>query len=79
MILICVKRIAGGLFHTKSADHDEDLHLHCGNYAALRLGGAALGFTPLTSFYWPPVAAMLVSYATLMHLIKIWFVRRWEM
>jgi P-type Mg2+ transporter len=38
--------------------------------------GAALGFTPLPSLYWPLVAAMLVSYATLTHLTKIWFVRR---
>jgi Mg2+-importing ATPase len=41
--------------------------------------GAALGFTPLPSLYWPLVAAMLVSYATLTHLTKIWFVRRWGM
>ena len=31
------------------------------------------------ALYWPLVAAMLVSYATLTHLTKIWFVRRWGM
>ena len=41
--------------------------------------GAALGFTPLPWLYWPLVTAMLVSYATLTHLTKIWFVRRWGM
>jgi P-type Mg2+ transporter len=39
--------------------------------------GAALGFTPLPPLYWPLVAAMLLSYATLTHLTKVWFVRRW--
>jgi P-type Mg2+ transporter len=41
--------------------------------------GRALGFTPLPSLYWPLVATMLVSYAVLTHLIKLWFVRRWGM
>jgi Mg2+-importing ATPase len=41
--------------------------------------GAALGFTPLPPLYWPLVAAMLLSYATLTHLTKLWFVRRWGM
>jgi Mg2+-importing ATPase len=41
--------------------------------------GGALGFTPLPWLYWPLVAAMLVSYSILTHLIKVWFVRRWGM
>jgi Mg2+-importing ATPase len=41
--------------------------------------GSALGFTPLPQLYWPLVAAMLVSYAALTHLTKVWFVRRWGM
>ena len=41
--------------------------------------GSALGFTPLPWLYWPLVAAMLVSYSVLTHLIKRWFVRRWGM
>jgi P-type Mg2+ transporter len=41
--------------------------------------GGALGFTALPWLYWPLVAAMLVSYAILTHLIKLWFVRRWGM
>jgi Mg2+-importing ATPase len=41
--------------------------------------GAALGFTPLPWLYWPLVAGILISYAALTHLIKIWFVRRWGM
>jgi Mg2+-importing ATPase len=39
--------------------------------------GSALGFTPLPGLYWPLVAAMLVTYAILTHLVKVWFVRRW--
>lgn len=39
--------------------------------------GSALGFMPLPWLYWPLVAAMLVTYATLTHLVKVWFVRRW--
>jgi P-type Mg2+ transporter len=39
--------------------------------------GAALGFTPLPPLYWPIVAAILLSYATLTQLVKVWFVRRW--
>ncbi len=39
--------------------------------------GAALGFTPLPPLYWPLVAAFLLSYAALTHLVKVWFVRRW--
>ena len=38
--------------------------------------GTALGFTPLPPLYWPIVAAMLLAYAVLTHLVKSWFVRR---
>ena len=41
--------------------------------------GSALGFTPLPALYWPFVAGMLLCYATLTHLVKLWFVRRWGM
>jgi len=41
--------------------------------------GGALGFVPLPWAYWPLVAAMLLSYAVLTHLVKVWFVRRWGM
>ena len=41
--------------------------------------GGALGFVPLPGLYWPLVAAMLLSYAILTHLVKAWFVRRWGM
>jgi Mg2+-importing ATPase len=41
--------------------------------------GAALGFTRLPALYWPIVAAMLLTYALLTHLVKAWFVRRWGM
>jgi Mg2+-importing ATPase len=39
--------------------------------------GAALGFVPLSGLYWPLVATMLVTYATLTHLVNVWFTRRW--
>jgi Mg2+-importing ATPase len=39
--------------------------------------GSALGFTPLPWLYWPLVAFMLLSYAVLTHVVKLWFVRRW--
>jgi Mg2+-importing ATPase len=39
--------------------------------------GSALGFVPLPWQYWPLVAAMLVTYASLTHLVKVWFIRRW--
>jgi len=39
--------------------------------------GSALGFEPLPWLYWPLVAAMLVTYAMLTHLVKVWFIRRW--
>ena len=39
--------------------------------------GAALGFVPLPGLYWPLVAAMLLAYAILTHLVKVWFIRKW--
>jgi Mg2+-importing ATPase len=39
--------------------------------------GSALGFVPLPWLYWPLVAAMLVTYALLTHLVKVWFIHRW--
>jgi Mg2+-importing ATPase len=39
--------------------------------------GSALGFEPLPWLYWPLVAAMLLTYAILTHLVKVWFIRRW--
>jgi Mg2+-importing ATPase len=39
--------------------------------------GSQLGFTPLPGLYWPLVAAMLLTYAVLTHLVKVWFIRRW--
>jgi len=39
----------------------------------------ALGFVALPPLYWPIVAATLLGYATLAHLVKSWFVRRWGM
>ncbi len=39
--------------------------------------GGTLGFTPLPSLYWPIIALFLVTYATLTHLVKSWFIRRW--
>ncbi len=39
--------------------------------------GAALGFVPLPTLYWPLVATFLLSYAALTHVVKVWFVRRW--
>ena len=39
--------------------------------------GAAIGFVPLPLLYWPLVTAMLLAYAVLTHLVKVWFVRRW--
>jgi Mg2+-importing ATPase len=38
--------------------------------------GSALGFTALPPLYWPLLAAMLIAYAVLTHLVKVWFVRR---
>jgi Mg2+-importing ATPase len=39
--------------------------------------GSALGFVPLPWLYWPLAAVMLISYATLTHLVKVRFVRKW--
>jgi Mg2+-importing ATPase len=39
--------------------------------------GSALGFVPLPWLYWPLVAMMLISYATLTHLVKVRFIRKW--
>jgi Mg2+-importing ATPase len=39
--------------------------------------GSALGFVPLPWLYWPLVAGMLVTYAILTHLVKVWFIRKW--
>ena len=41
--------------------------------------GGALGFTPLPWLYWPIVTAIIIGYALLTHLTKVWFVRRWGM
>lgn len=38
--------------------------------------GAFLGFTPLPPTYWAGLLLILVSYAVLTHLAKMWFVRR---
>jgi Mg2+-importing ATPase len=39
--------------------------------------GAALGFVPLPWLYWPLVVTMLLTYAILTHLAKVWFMRKW--
>jgi Mg2+-importing ATPase len=39
--------------------------------------GQALGFVPLPWLYWPLVAAMMLAYAILTHLVKVWFIRKW--
>ena len=39
--------------------------------------GATLGFAPLPWLYWPLLFVMLLTYAVLTHLVKVWFVRRW--
>jgi P-type Mg2+ transporter len=39
--------------------------------------GSALGFVPLPWLYWPLVAAMMLTYAVLTHLVKVWFIRKW--
>ena len=38
-----------------------------------------LKFTPLPALYWFILAGFLLSYATLTHIVKTWFVRRWGM
>ena len=39
--------------------------------------GPVLGFTPLPPLYWPLIGCMLLTYAVLTHLVKVWFVHRW--
>jgi Mg2+-importing ATPase len=41
--------------------------------------GQELSFIPLPPLYWAIIAVFLLSYATLTHLVKTWFVRRWGM
>ena len=41
--------------------------------------GSALGFTPLPPLYWPLIGCMLLTYAVLTHLVKVWFVHRWSL
>jgi P-type Mg2+ transporter len=41
--------------------------------------GEALKFTPLPPLYWLIIAGFMLSYATLTHLVKTWFVHRWGM
>jgi Mg2+-importing ATPase len=43
------------------------------------VAGEALGFTRLPALYWPLLAAMLLAYAALTHVVKVWFVRRFGM
>ncbi len=37
----------------------------------------ALGFSPLPAQFWPYLVAILLSYLTLAHLMKTWFIRRY--
>lgn len=37
----------------------------------------ALHFEPLPWLYWPLLITMILTYAVLTHLVKVWFVRRW--
>ena len=39
--------------------------------------GGALGMVPLPALYWPVVVALLLTYATLTHLVKSAFIRKW--
>jgi Mg2+-importing ATPase len=39
--------------------------------------GEALGFTPPPIAYWPVLVALILAYAVLAQLAKMWFVRRW--
>lgn len=39
--------------------------------------GTALGMVPLPGLYWPILASFLMAYATLTHLVKTWFIRKW--
>ena len=57
-------------------DHHGD-HLRHRHGMPFTWVGAALGFVPLPWLYWPLVATLLLGYASLTHLVKSWFVRRW--
>ncbi len=39
--------------------------------------GETLGFVSLPWGYWPILISMLLAYALLTHVVKMWFVRRW--
>ncbi len=39
--------------------------------------GGALDFVPLPPLYWPLVVLILLAYAVLTHVVKVWFVRKW--
>ena len=39
--------------------------------------GSTLGFTPLPPLYWPLLAIMLMTYAIMTHIVKVWFVKHW--
>ena len=39
--------------------------------------GSTLGFVPLPPLYWPLLALMLMAYAILTHMVKVWFVKHW--
>jgi hypothetical protein len=41
--------------------------------------GENLGLTTLPHSYWFIVAGMLLTYATLTHLVKTWFIQKWGM
>jgi P-type Mg2+ transporter len=41
--------------------------------------GTALAFSPLPGLYWYMIAAFLLTYAILTHVVKTWFIRRWGM
>jgi Mg2+-importing ATPase len=41
--------------------------------------GEALKFTPPPALFWPMVAAIILGYALLAQIVKVWFVRRWGM
>ena len=39
--------------------------------------GSTLGFIPLPPLYWPLLAVLLMAYAILTHIVKVWFVKHW--
>ena len=39
--------------------------------------GMTLGFSPLPPLYWLITAGFMLAYATITHLVKSWFIRRW--